>query len=414
METIHRCVAGLDVHQKTIVACIRRTNDRGEVSEQVKTFGTVTRDLLRLSDWMQACGVTHVAMESTGVLWKPVFNILEGRFELLLVNPREIKQVPGRKSDVSDAQWIAHLLACGLLKASFVPSRELRQLRDLTRQRAQLVAETTRVANRIHKTLEDANIKLGSVASDILGVSGRAMLQALVDGETNPEQLADLARRRLRGKIPQLKLALEGQVSDHHRFMLQMLLEQLRFLESQIAQLSSRIAELLRSFLSEEQFQRLDEIPGLNRRTIEDIIAETGSDMSRFPTDAHFCSWAGICPGVEDSAGKRKRNRTTPGNRWLRRALSEAAWAASRTKDTYLSAKYRRLAGRRGKKRALIAVGHTLLIIVYHVLKDNCSYHDLGGNYFDERNRGRVTRYLVHRLEDLGFDVSLTSREAVV
>lgn len=412
MDTIFQNVAGLDVHKKTIVACARRVNDRGKTAEEVRTFGTMTSDLLGLADWLQSRGVTHVAMESTGVLWKPVYNILEGLFELLLVNPREIKQVPGRKSDVSDAQWIAHLLACGLLKSSFVPPRELRQLRDLTRHRAQLVAETTRIANRIHKTLEDANIKLGAVASNILGKSGRAMLQALIDGERDPEKLADLAKRRMRARIPQLKRALLGHFTEHHRYMLERQLRHLRFLEAEIEDFDGRIAEALAPFLSEEAFERLDEIPGINRLSIENIIAEIGGDMDRFPSDDHLCSWAGMSPGNEESAGKRKRQRTTHGNRWLRRALSEAAWAASRTKNSYLSAKYRRLAARRGKKRALIAIGHTLLKIIYHVLKHGLKYQDLGADYFDQLNRDRLERYLVKRLEGLGYSVTLSPTQS--
>jgi transposase len=335
METIYRSVTGLDVHKKTIVACVRRVNPQGKVTEEVRTFGTMTRDLLALSDWLQAASVTHVAMESTGVLWKPVYNVLEGHFELLLINPQHIKKVPGRKTDVSDSQWIAQLLACGLLSSSFVPPRGQRQLRDLTRHRAQLVSETTRVANRIHKTLEDANIKLGAVASDVLGVSGRAMLQALLEGTQEPAEMAELAKGRLKGKIPQLKQALEGHVTAHHRFMLKMLLEHLRHLEMQIAEFDARVEEQLRPFLTEEQQQRLDQIPGVNRRTIENVIAEVGSDMSRFPSDRHLASWAGICPGNEESAGKRKRTATTHGNRWLRRALCQSAWAASRKKDCY-------------------------------------------------------------------------------
>ena len=412
MDTIYRSVAGLDVHQKSITACIRRTSKRGEAAEEVKSFGTMTRDLLALADWMQSRDVTHVAMESTGVLWKPVYNVLEGLFELLVVNPRDIKQVPGRKTDVTDSQWIAQLLACGLLRSSFVPPRELRELRDLTRQRAQLVAETTRETNRIHKVLEDANIKLGAVASDILGKSGRDMLQALVDGERDPEKLADLARRRLRGKIPQLKLALEGRFTEHHCFMLQKHLELLHYLETQIEEFSVRIAEALRPFLTDDEFQRLDEAPGLDRRSIENIIAEIGNDMGRFPSDDHVCSWGGISPGNNESAGKRKGARLKPGNRWLRRALSEAAWAASRTKDTYVAAKYRRLAGRRGKKRALMAVAHHLLKAIYHMLKHGVSYSELGANYFDEHNRTHVERYLVKRLEGLGYRVTLSPGDA--
>lgn len=411
MDTIYRSVVGLDVHKKTIAACVRQTNQQGKVTEEVRTFGTMTKDLLALSDWLQASGVTHVAMESTGVLWKPVFNILEGSFELLLVNPQHIKKVPGRKTDVSDAQWIAQLLACGLLTGSFVPPKGQRELRDLTRHRAQLVSESTRVANRIHKTLEDANIKLGAVASDVLGVSGRAMLQALVEGEQSPHQMAELAQGRLKVKIPQLKLALQGHVTEHHRFMLQSLLEHLHHLEQQIAQFDLRVEEMLRPFLTSEQYRKLDAIPGINRRTIENVIAETGSDMNRFPTAEHLASWAGICPGNEESAGKRKRTRITSGNRWLRRALAEASWAAAHSQDSYLSAQFRRLAARRGKKRALVAVAHSLLTIVYHMLKHDLPYCDLGSDYFDKLQGRRLERYLVKRLEGLGYNVDLTPRK---
>jgi len=381
------------------------------VTKEVRTFGTMTSDLLALSDWLQAADVTHVAMESTGVLWKPVFNILEGSFELLLVNPRDIKKVPGRKTDVSDSEWIAQLLACGLLTGSFVPARPQRELRDLTRHRAQLVSETTRIANRIHKTLEDANIKLGAVASDILGVSGRAMLQALIDGEQDPAVMAGLAKRRLKAKIPELKSALQGHVTEHHRFMLKSLMDHLRYLEQLIAQFDVRVDEMLRPLLTSEQQQKLDAIPGINRRTIENVIAETGSDMSQFPSDRHLASWAGICPGNEESAGKRKRTRTAPGNRWLRRALAEAGWAAAHTKDSYLSAQYRRLVARRGKKRAMMAVAHSLLIIIYHILKHDVEYRDLGPDYFDKHNGRSLERYLVKRLEGLGYDVNLSPRE---
>ena len=294
MDTIFENVAGLDVHQKTVVACVRRSQPQGGIIEQVRTFGTMTGDLLELSDWLEKAGVTHVAMESTGVLWKPVWNILDGRFELLLVNPRELKQVPGRKSDVNDSQWIAHLLQCGLLRSSFVPPRPLRDLRDLTRQRTQLIREQTRIVNRIHKTLEDANLKLGAVASDILGKSGRAMLAALVAGERNPRKLAALAEGRLRKKIPQLKQALRGHLTEHHVFLLRTLLLHLDFLEQQVAVFSQRIEACLGPFLNPEQMRRLDQIPGLNRRTIENVVAEIGTDMSRFPDEEHLSSWAGI------------------------------------------------------------------------------------------------------------------------
>jgi transposase len=413
METIFEKVAGLDVHQKTIVACVRKPQPQGGgIAEEVRTFGTMTKDLLQLSDWLAQAGVTHVAMESTGVLWKPVWNILDGQFELLLVNPRELKRVPGRKSDVSDSQWIAHLLQCGLLRSSFVPSRPQRELRDLTRQRTQLTQEQTRIVNRIHKTLEDANIKLGAVASDIMGKSGRAMLEALVAGERNPVRLAELAEGRLRVKIPQLKQALQGHVTEHHVFLLQTLLAHLQFLEQQIDAFSQRIEACLLPFVNPGQMRRLDQIPGVNRRTVENVVAEIGSDMSRFPDEKHLSSWAGMCPGNEESAGKRIRHRTTKGNRWLRSALTEAAWAAGRTKKSYLGAQYRRLAPRRGKKRALTAVGHTLLVIFYHLLKAEVTYQDLGPDFFDKLKPEQYRRYLVKRLESLGFSVELKPKDA--
>ena len=408
MDIIFSNVAGLDVHKKTILACVRTVNAAGKSRSEVRQFSTMTSELLKLSDWLASRNVTHVAMESTGVFWKPVWNILEGRFELLLVNPRELKQVPGRKTDVKDAQWIAQLLQCGLLKSSFVPPRPQRELRDLTRHRAQLVDEHTRVANRIHKVLEDANIKLGMVASDILGKSGRAMLRALIAGEREPAKLADLAKRRLREKIPQLKLALEGHLTEHHVFMLTRLMHHLDELECETDLFDARIAECLAPFVDAATMDRLDEIPGVNRCTIENVVAEIGVDMERFPTAAHLSSWAGISPANEESAGKRKRGKTSPGNHWLRRALGEAAWGAKATKDTYFSAQYRRLAARRGKKRAIVAVAHSLLVVFYHMLESPVAYNELGGNYFDQIEPERLKRYLVKRLQTLGFDVELT------
>jgi transposase len=411
MDTVFAKGAGLDVHQKFITVAVRCRLETGNPFAEVRTYGTMTRDLRAMADYLQALGVTHVALESTGVLWKPVWNILDGRFILLLVNPRHVKQVPGRKSDVSDAEWIAQLLQCGLLRSSFVPRRELRELRDLTRLRAQLASEQTRLANRIPKVLEDANIKLGAVASDILGKSGRAMLRALIRGELAPEKLAELAEGRLRAKIPELKLALEGHFSAHHRFLVEHLLGHLDELERHVEEISSRIAEQLRPVLDAARLKRLDAIPGVNRTTIENVIAEIGVDMSVFPNEHHLNSWAGICPGNEESAGKRLRSRTTRKNRWLRRALVEAAWAAGRTKKSYLGAQYRRLAARRGKKRALLAVGHSLLVIFYHMLKSEVEYQDLGVEYFDRLDPERLRRSLVKRLERLGYQVTLTTQE---
>lgn len=411
MDIIFSSVAGLDVHQKTVVACIRKIQPQGRIVEVVETFGTMTGDLLQLSDWLTRHQVTHVAMEATGVLWKPVWNILEGQFTLLLVNPRELKQVPGRKSDVRDCQWIAQLLQCGLLRSSFVPPTPLRQLRDLTRQRAQLLAESTRVTNRIHKTLEDANIKLGAVASDILGKSGRAMLQALVAGERDPNRLAELAQGLLRRKLPELRQALLGHWTEHHTFLLGQLLDHLQYLEGQIERFSTRIAACLDPLLPAAELNRLDPIPGVNRRTVENVVAEIGTDMGQFGDEDHLSSWGGMCPANDATAGKVRRRRVTDGNRWLRRALTEAAWAAAHSKGTYLGAQYRRLAARRGKKRALMAVGHSILVIFFHMLKAPVEFKELGANYFDQRKPEQYRRYLVKRLESLGYEVKLTPKQ---
>jgi transposase len=411
MDTLFARVAGLDVHLKGIKCAVRCGQESGKLVRQVRSFGTMTGDLRALADFLQALGVTHVAMEATGVLWKPVWNVLEGRFTLLLVNPRHLKKVPGRKSDVSDAEWIAQLLQCGLLRGSFVPDRALRDLRDLTRQRAQLVSEHTRVANRIHKLLEDTNIKLGAVASDVLGQSGRRMLRALLNGERDAAVLAQLALGALRKKIPELQRALEGNCTEHHRYLLGRLLSHLGYLEGQIQEFSNRISQRLDALLPAADQQRLDGIPGVNARTIENVIAEIGTAMTIYPDEHHLASWCGLCPGNEESAGRRLRSRTRKGNRWLRRALAEAAWAASKVKKSYLKAQYRRLAAKRGKKRALVAVAHTLLVTIYHVLKDHVEYRDLGPDYFDRLEPERMRRYLVKRLQSLGYNVTLSPRD---
>ena len=411
MDTLYPCCAGLDIHKETVVACIRRVRG-GQAHTEVRTFRTETSGLLALADWLTDAEVTHAAMESTGVYWKPVWNLLEGVVELLLVNAEHIKQVPGRKTDVKDAAWIAQLLGCGLLKASFVPERPVRDLRDLTRQRVQLVRQKVQVANRIQKTLEDANIKLASVASDVLGASGRDMLRAIIGGEGDPVVLADLARQRLRAKIPQLQEALLGEVTEHHRFLLQMLLEQVEFLERHIARLSARITEVLPAPFA-EAVARLETIPGIDRRAAQNIVAEVGADLKPFPSAGHLASWVGICPGNHESAGKRRSGRTTKGNAWLRVTLVQCAWAASHTKDTYLAAQYQRLAARRGKKRALVAVGHTLLGIVYAVLKKKGAYQELGAEYLDRRDKERLTARLLKRLEKLGVKVTVEPAEAV-
>jgi transposase len=374
MDILYGCCAGLDVHQKTVVACVRRLTPAGEVDQQVLSFGTTTEELLALSDWLASSAVTHVAMESTGVYWKPVFNLLEDPFQTILVNAQHIKQVPGRKTDVTDCQWIAQLLQHGLLRASFVPPRPVRELRDLTRQRTQLIRQRAAVSNRIQKVLEDANIKLASVASDVLGVSGRAMIAALIRGEQDPAQMAELAKRRMRAKIPELQRALHGQVTEHHRFQLRMLMEQVSHLEDLVEQLNDRIS--VHTAPLSETLDRLATIPGINRSAAEVLAAEVGTDMGVFPTAGHLCSWAGVAPGNHLSAGKRQSGRTHQANRWLRPLLVQVAWAASHTKATRLSAIYRRWVKRMGKKRALVGIAHKVLKIVYEVLKKGTVYEE--------------------------------------
>jgi transposase len=410
MEAIFRCCAGLDVHSKTVAACVRRIDDQGQIHAEVRTYGTMTRDLLALLDWLASEGVSHVAMESTGVFWKPIYNILEGQFQILLINARHIKNVPGRKTDVIDCEWIAQLLQCGLLRGSFIPPRPQRELRDLTRMRAQLTHEMSSVANRIHKVLEDTNIKLGVVATDILGVSGRKMIQALIDGETDAVKMANMARARLRDKIPLLEQALVGKVTEHHQFMLKQLMHHLIYLEGQIEEFNQRIDEAARPF--EKAIAALIPMPGYEQASAQSVIAEIGPDMNPFLTDAHLCSWAKICPGNNESAGKRKSGASGHGNRWLRAILVQVAWAASHKKGSYFQAQYRRLAGRRGKKRAIVAVAHSILTITYYILKEQRTYKDLGGDHFDRISRDRICRYHVKRLQDLGYNVELAERPA--
>jgi transposase len=378
MDVLHACCAGLDVHKKTVVACVRRVDPAGTVTKAVKTFSTMTRDLLALSDWLAAQGVAVAAMESTGTYWKPVFNVLEPRLPVVLVNAHHVQQVPGRKTDVRDSEWLAQLLQHGLLRPSFIPPRPTRELRDLTRQRTRLVGEKAAVANRIQKVLEDANIKLGSVASNVLGVSGRDMIGAIIRGEYDPVQLADLARRRLRGKIPQLQVALQGSVTTHHRFLLQTLMDHLGHLEGLIRRYDERIEAALLPFA--EPVARVMSIPGVDVRVAEVVLAEIGSDMGRFPTAGHLASWAGLCSGNDQSAGKRRSGQTTDGNRWLKAALVQAAWAAFRAKGTHLSRKFHRIAGSRGKKRASVAVAHAILVIIYHVLKEGTTYQEIAAD----------------------------------
>lgn len=405
MEVIIARCCGLDVHQKTVVACVRIQGPTGQVAQEVRTFGTTTSQVRALKAWLEDQAVTHVAMEATGVLWKPIWHVLEPSCTLLLVNPRDVKRVPGRKTDVIDAVWMAQLLQCGLLRSSFVPPRPIRELRDLTRSRATLEQQAAAVANRIHKVLEDANIKLGSVATDILGVSGRAMLRALVEGETDPVRLADLARRRLRAKIPALQEALSGAITAHHRWLLRRLLDQLAFLEGEITCVDQHIAEMTVPFAP--LLARLDTIPGIDRRAAENLLAEVGPDMTPFATAAHLASWAGLCPGQNRSAGRTTSATTRKGNRWVRRTLGQAAWAARNTKNSYPAGQYRQLARRRGKKRAIVAVAHSLLLAAYYIIRDGAEYRDLGAAHFDRLTPDKLTRLLVTRLERLGHKVTL-------
>jgi transposase len=405
MEVLYACCCGLDVHKKSITACVLWAEGKGKTRKEKRRFGTFTRELLQLADWLRACGVTHVAMESTGVYWKPVWNILEGQFEVLLVNAQHIKAVPGRKSDQKDCEWIADLLQHGLLHGSFVPPKEMRELRDLTRYRVSLAQEENRIANRVQKVLEDANLKLASVASDPLGVSGRAILKAILAGEEDTERLAEMSKGILRKKIPDLRLALEGRVTEHHRFLLQELLDHQEFLEKKMAEVEAEIEKRMRPF--EAEVERLDTIPGVDRVTAWSLVAEVGVRMEQFPSAGHLASWAGLCPGSFESAGKRLSGRTRKGSASLRRCLCQVGSVVSHMRDNYLSAQYRRLAARRGGKRAVLAVAHTVLVMAYHILKRKQNYQELGADYFDRLNADAICRSLVRRLERLGHRVTL-------
>ncbi len=404
MDAIYRHCCGLDVHKRTVVACLITPGPDGQPTKAIRTFGTMTADLLALSDWLLGAGCTHVAMESTGVYWKPVWNLLEDSLTLLLANARHLKAVPGRKTDVRDCEWIADLLQHGLLQGSFVPDRGQREVRELTRYRISLVRERTAEANRLQKTLEGANIKLASVATDILGKSGRAMLAALVAGTTDPAAMAQLARGRLREKLPALEQALVGRFSAHQQVLVAQQLTHIDFLDDAIERVSAEIADRLAPVA--DALTRLDTIPGIGQHVAEALIAEIGTDMSRFPTAHHLASWAGMCPGNHESAGKRYSGKTRKGSPWLRALLVQAAHAAGRTKNTYLSAQYRRLTARRGTKKAAVAVGHTILVIAYHLLQRGTVYADLGAHYFDERHSDVVERGLIGRLQRLGYTVS--------
>lgn len=405
MHVVHERCAGLDVHKKTVVACVLTPEGK-----EIQTFSTMTSDLLRLAEWLQERGCRAAAMESTGVYWKPIYNLLEaGDFEPMVVNAQHIKAVPGRKSDVRDAEWIADLLRHGLLRPSFIPDRGQRELRELVRYRRALVQERAREVNRLQKVLEGANLKLSSVASDVLGRSGRDMIAALCRGIEEPASLAALARGRLKQKSEQLQEALRGLVGSHQRFVLQEQLSHIEELERRIERLNGEIEARLAPFAPIVQL--LDTIPGVGQRTAEDLLAEIGTDMGRFPTHRHLASWAKICPGNRRSGGKAKPEHIGGGNPWLRSVLVEAARTAARCKDTFLASQYRRLVGRRGDARAIVALAHSILVIAYHIIRDGKPYQELGATFHDQRSQKAIVRRLTQRLEDLGFVVNLQLKE---
>jgi transposase len=404
MEVVHKACAGLDVHQATVVACARVIVG-GKVVQDVQTFDTTTQGLLTLCDWLTERGCSHVAMESTGVYWKPVWHVLENSFELVLVNAAHIRNVPGRKTDVNDAMWIADLLAHGLVRASFVPPTPVQELRDLTRTRKQLVREVAQHTQRIQKALEDANIKLTSVISSVLGQSGRAIIEALIGGETDPEKLVALTTGRLKASHSTLVEALRGRVREHHRFLLKLHLGQIDALQAAVRDVEARIGETLRPF--RERADLLTTIPGISDTAAHVIVSEIGVDMSRFPSAAHLISWAGLCPRSDESAGKRRSTRVRKGAPWLKTVLVQAAWSATRKKDCYLRAQFHRIKSRRGTMKAIIAVAASILTAAYHMLRDGVAYNELSGSYFDSRDRSKIAKRLIRRLSDLGIEVEI-------
>jgi transposase len=404
MDVTHARCAGLDVHKDTVVACVRIIEAR-QVHQEVRTFRTTTKELLRLSDWLAELGCTHVAMESTGVFWKPVWHVLEGNFELVLANAGAIRNLPGRKTDVNDAMWIADLLAHGLIRGSFVPPRPVQELRDLTRTRTQLVREISRHTLRIQKTLESANLKLTGLITDVLGATGRAILEALIAGETDLDALANLRRRGIKASHEELVEALRGSLRDHHRFLLQVHLRQIDTLHQAVRDLEGRMETLLEPF--RVQVELLTTIPGISVTTARVVLAEIGFDMTQFTSAAHLLSWAGLCPRSDESAGKKRSNRLRPGNTWLKTTLVQAAWAASRKKDSALRAQYLRLKSRRGPKKAVVAVAASMLTAAYFMLQRSLPYTDLGPSHMDARDPQKTAKRLVRRLHDLGFEVEL-------
>jgi transposase len=403
MEVLHTHCAGLDVHKDLVVACARIAQG-GRVVRETMRFGTTTRELLKLHAWLLSQKVTHVAMEATGVYWKPVWHILAGAFVLTLGNARAMRNVPGRKSDQSDASWIADLLAHGLIRGSFVPGEPIQELRDLTRTRKQLMHERSRYVQRLQKVLEDANVKLASILSDITGLSGRKMLAAIIGGATDAREIAKLAHPRVKASRHEIIEAVEGNVTEHHRYMLSLFLHRIDSVDADVAALEARIEEKLSPF--REEIGHLTTVPGVNDCAAAAILAEIGAEMSVFPSDDHLVSWSGLAPGMHESGGKKKAARTKR-QRWLKQTMTQCAWAAVKKRDSYLSARYHRIRSRRGKKKAVVAVAATMLRAIYHMLQDGVDYQDLGAEYFDLHNRARATRRLTRRLEKLGYQVQL-------
>ncbi|HEX4208180.1 MAG TPA: IS110 family transposase [Ktedonobacteraceae bacterium] len=405
MQVLYERCAGIDIHKKMVVVTVLITATNGQVQKFTRTFSTMTADLLALADWLDSLQVVQIAMESTGVFWHPVYNLLEDGHTLLLVNPQHIKALPGRKTDVKDSEWLADLLRHGLVQASFVPPKPIRELRELTRYRKTLIQERAQEINRLQKVLEGANLKLAAVATNVLGKSGRNMLEAVVGGEQDAEILAELARGKLRAKLPALRQALDGRVQPHHRFLLERILAHIDFLEASIAQIQQEVGQRLSPY--EEAMTLLQSIPGIQEVTAAAIISEIGVDMEHFPSAKHLASWAGLCPGNKQSGGKRLSGATRVGSPYLRAMLGEVAWIISRMKDNYLSAQYHRIARRRGKQKAIVAVSHSLLVIIYHLLHDKKPYTDLGADYFDKLDTAHLERHHVRRLEQLGYTVTL-------
>ena len=410
METMVERCAGLDVHKDTVVACVRTPGAKGERQVEVREFGTKTGEVLALRDWLVDQGVTLVGMEATGVYWKPIYYVLEDAVECWLLNARHLRNVPGRKTDIQDAVWIAQLVEHGLVKPSFVPPKPIRELRNLTRYRKAEIEERTRETQRLDKILQDAGIKLSSVASDIRGVSGKTILAALVAGETDGQRLAELAKGQLRKKLPDLEAALQGRFSRHHAFIVGEILAKLDYMDELIDRLSDEVEQAIAPFA--QQVQLLDTIPGVDQRMAEALVAEIGVDMSRFGSAARLASWAGVCPGQHESAGKSRSGKTRKGSKWLRSHLTQAAHAAARSKGNYLAAQFARLRGRRGGSKASLAVAHSILVIAYHILERLEPYQDLGDDWFIRRNSPeRHARQLVNQLARLGYHVELNELE---